>query len=66
VFIRAVLASVAATAIVPLQDVFGLGSDARMNLPGTTTGNWKWRLRPGALTKELSERLRQLTFLFDR
>jgi 4-alpha-glucanotransferase len=46
--IRAVLASVADVAIVPLQDVLGLGSTARMNLPGTVSGNWKWRYRPGA------------------
>jgi len=66
VFIRTVLASVAEVAIVPLQDVLGLGSDARMNLPGTVSGNWKWRFQSGALTKDLSERLRRLTFLYDR
>ena len=48
-FIRAVLASVADTAIVPVQDLLGLGSDARMNRPGTDTGNWRWRLVPGQL-----------------
>lgn len=42
-FIRAVLASVADTAIIPLQDVLGLGSEARMNTPNTMTGNWRWR-----------------------
>ena len=66
VFIRAVLASVAATAILPLQDVLGLGSEARMNLPGTISGNWKWRYQPQVLTRELSERLRRLTVLYDR
>jgi len=66
VFIRAVLASVAATAILPLQDVLGLGSEARMNLPGTISGNWKWRYQPQVLTRELSERLRKLTVLYDR
>jgi len=66
VMIRAVLASVADVAIVPLQDVLGLGSDARMNLPGTVTGNWKWRYRPGALSGELSARLRSLVTLYDR
>jgi 4-alpha-glucanotransferase len=64
--IRAVLASVADVAIVPLQDVLGLGSDARMNLPGTVTGNWKWRYRPGALSGELSARLRSLITVYDR
>jgi 4-alpha-glucanotransferase len=66
VMIRAVLASVADIAIVPLQDVLGLGSAARMNLPGTVSGNWKWRYRPGALRDELSARLRKLVTLYDR
>jgi len=66
VFIRAVLASVAEIAIVPLQDVLGLGSEARMNLPGTVTGNWKWRFKSDALTKDLGERLRRLALLYDR
>ena len=66
VFIRAILASVAEIAIIPLQDVLGLGSSARMNLPGTVSGNWKWRYKPNALTKDLIERLRELTHLYDR
>jgi 4-alpha-glucanotransferase len=66
VMIRAVLASVADIAIVPLQDVLGLGSAARMNLPGTVSGNWKWRYRRGALSGELSARLRSLVALYDR
>ena len=57
VFIRAVMASVAAIAIVPLQDVLGLGSEARMNLPGTLSGNWKWRYRENALTGEIKTKL---------
>ena len=64
--IRAVFASVADIAIVPLQDVLSLGTEARMNLPGRVSGNWKWRFRPGALTKDLSARLRSLTTLYDR
>ena len=66
VMIRAVLASVAEVAILPMQDVLGLGSAARMNLPGTVSGNWKWRYRPGALSSELSARLRSLVTLYDR
>jgi 4-alpha-glucanotransferase len=66
VMIRAVLASVADVAIVPLQDVLGLGSAARMNLPGTVSGNWKWRYHPRALSGELSARLRSLVALYDR
>jgi 4-alpha-glucanotransferase len=65
-FIRAVLASVANTAIVPLQDVLGLGTEARMNLPNSTAGNWAWRYKPGALTEEIATRLRQLTDLYGR
>jgi 4-alpha-glucanotransferase len=64
--IRAVEASVADMVIVPLQDVLGLGSSARMNLPGTVSGNWKWRFRPGALNSALSARLRSLTALYGR
>jgi len=66
VFIRTVLASVANIAMIPLQDVLGLGSNARMNLPGTVRGNWKWRYEPNALTKEISEQLRRLTLLYGR
>ena len=66
VFIRSILASVAAMAVVPLQDVLGLGNDARMNLPGTAGGNWKWRFQRKALTREISEKLRRLTVLYDR
>lgn len=66
VMIRAVMASVADVAIAPLQDVLGLGSEARMNLPGKVSGNWKWRYRPGALHAELSARLRSLVTLYDR
>ena len=65
-FIRAALASVANTAMVPLQDVLGLGSDARMNLPASTAGNWRWRFKPGTLTRTISKRLRQLTALYVR
>lgn len=64
--IRAIMASVANVAIVPLQDVLGLGTEARMNLPGTVSGNWKWRYRSGALTDALSERLRSLVTMYDR
>jgi 4-alpha-glucanotransferase len=52
--------SPAALAIVPAQDVLGLGSDARMNRPGVTDGNWRWRLERGALTPALARRLSRL------
>ena len=59
--IELALASRAALAIVPAQDVLGLGSEARMNRPGTPTGNWSWRLEDGALTAALASRLRAAT-----
>ena len=65
-FIRAVLASVANTAVVPLQDVLGLGTEARMNLPNSTEGNWSWRVKADALTSEVASRLRELTELYGR
>ena len=48
----------ASLALVPAQDVLGLGSEARMNRPGTARGNWRWRLERGALTPALAQRLR--------
>jgi len=66
VLIRAAMASVADSAITPMQDVLGLGSDARMNLPASTTGNWTWQLQPGAFTEQLADRLRQLANLYGR
>ena len=65
-FIRAALGSVADTAIVPLQDVLGLGSDARMNVPARELGNWTWRLRAGELTEAHGARLRELAETFGR
>jgi len=65
-FIRAVLASVANLAVIPLQDVMGLGTDARMNLPARSSGNWRWRYTPGMLIDAMLERLRELTILYGR
>ena len=64
--IRVALASVADTVIVPLQDVLGLGTAARMNLPGTNQQNWCWRIQPRQLQPHLSERLRTLTRTYGR
>jgi len=64
--IRAAWSSVANTAVVPLQDVLGLGSSARMNLPASERGNWQWRFKKGALTKRISERLLELSQLYGR
>jgi 4-alpha-glucanotransferase len=59
--IREALASQANTAIIPAQDLLELGSEARMNFPGIAKGNWGWRLKDGALTQKLAQRLRSLT-----
>ncbi len=64
--IRLALSSIANQAIIPLQDVLGLGSFARMNSPGKPDGNWAWRYRSEMLTGELRERLRELTRLYSR
>jgi 4-alpha-glucanotransferase len=64
--IRAVLASVADTAVVPLQDVLGLPGWARMNRPATLGGNWRWRVRDEALTAQLAARLARLSSLYGR
>jgi 4-alpha-glucanotransferase len=66
VLIRTLLASVADTVLFPLQDVLGLGTEARMNLPATLGGNWRWRCRAGALKAEHAQRLRELTELYER
>ncbi len=58
--IRAAYTSVAETAIVPLQDILGLGSEARMNRPGAGLDNWGWRFTAGALTAVQAGRLRRL------
>jgi 4-alpha-glucanotransferase len=59
--VQAALSSRASLAIVPMQDVLGLGSDARMNTPGSESGNWRWRLEPEALDGALARRLRFAT-----
>jgi len=59
--IRYAFSSRARVAMVQAQDVLGLGSEARMNRPGTATGSWKWRLADGALTPDLARRLRAVT-----
>jgi 4-alpha-glucanotransferase len=64
--IRLALASVADMAVIPLQDVLGLGSEARMNRPGTAQGNWEWRYAADMLTDEVAHRLRQLAEIYGR
>jgi 4-alpha-glucanotransferase len=64
--IRLALSSVANTAIIPLQDVLGLGSEARMNVPARQSGNWAWRYRADQLTPEIRSRLAELTSVYGR
>lgn len=64
--IRLVMSSVANQAIIPLQDIFSLGADARMNAPGTSENNWGWRFRAEALTEDYSHRLRELVHIYGR
>jgi len=65
-FIRALMQSVSNRVVIPLQDVLGLGSEARMNLPNSTTGNWLWRFRTGALNDSSSARLREMAQTYGR
>ena len=64
--IRLALSSIANQVIIPLQDVLGLGTEARMNYPGTATGNWLWRYQRFVLTTELSDRLANLNRIYGR
>jgi 4-alpha-glucanotransferase len=64
--IRSLYASVANLVLVPMQDLLGLGSEARMNRPGLATGNWRWRLDEQALTPALADRLNQMTLTYGR
>jgi 4-alpha-glucanotransferase len=64
--IQAILTSVANVAVMPMQDILGLGSEARMNLPGEAKGNWEWRLTGNQLERADVERLRDLTIVSGR
>jgi 4-alpha-glucanotransferase len=64
--IRAAINSVASLAIIPLQDVLGLDSDARMNVPSRDHGNWRWRYCAEMLRPELAQKLAVLTEVADR
>lgn len=64
--IRLANASVANTALYPLQDVLGLGSEARMNFPGRPAGNWFWRFEAGALSPDAAAQLRTWAELYGR
>jgi 4-alpha-glucanotransferase len=50
----------------PLQDILGLGSDSRMNNPGTRNNNWKWRFHESSLSPAVRENLRERTIIYGR
>jgi 4-alpha-glucanotransferase len=64
--IRMAMMSVARWVIFPMQDVLGLGGEARMNRPSIAHGNWEWRILPGQMTPGVSERLREMTVTYGR
>src|SRR5262249_48301832 len=64
--IRAISVSVANQAIVPMQDFLGLGTEARMNRPGTLAGNWEWRMSAGSPSTALAARIREMIQIYGR
>ncbi|MBD5475729.1 MAG: 4-alpha-glucanotransferase [Lachnospiraceae bacterium] len=65
-FIKAAIASVSDTAVIPMQDYLGLGSEARINTPSTLGDNWKWRMVKGQLSQELAEKIFNMCKLYGR
>ena len=64
--IRGGMGSVADTFVAQMQDYLGLGSEGRMNTPGTSYGNWQWRLLPGEATASLANKIRRYTKMYGR
>lgn len=65
-FVRYAMMSVANTAIIPMQDILGLGEEGRMNIPSVCNGNWRWRLMSEQITSLLKERLSEMTEIYGR
>ncbi|MCD7735975.1 MAG: 4-alpha-glucanotransferase, partial [Lachnospiraceae bacterium] len=65
-FIRLTLASVADTAVIPMQDYLCLGAEARMNQPSTLGTNWAWRMLPGEFTEALARKIRRVNEVYGR
>jgi 4-alpha-glucanotransferase len=65
-FIRLALMSVAGTAVIPMQDLLGLGEKARMNVPAGKGNYWRWRLTPGQIDRRLEQWLREMTGTYGR
>jgi len=53
-------------AMMPMQDILGLGENARMNIPSVPDGNWEWRLKPEQLSPELAQQLKEMTKIYHR
>ena len=64
--IRLALSSVADIVILPMQDVLGLGTDARMNIPSTVENNWRWRMKENQPSPELAVKLREMNYMYGR
>ena len=64
--IRRIWSSVAVFAIAPMQDFLDLGNSARMNLPATTKGNWRWRMESGSLSSDIVQFLKEINITFER
>ena len=65
-FIKSALSSIAVFAVIPMQDIIGLGNEARMNTPSTTGANWAWRMQTGQLKTKAAEELKFLAALYGR
>ena len=65
-FLRTCLGSIATYAIIPMQDVLGIGEEGRMNTPGVGTDNWAWRYTKHALSDGLAEGLKKITRIYGR
>jgi 4-alpha-glucanotransferase len=66
VFARLAFSSVAAIAILPIQDILGLDEKARMNVPSSAENNWAWRLTPGQLSSDAERQLLEWTRVYNR
>jgi 4-alpha-glucanotransferase len=64
--VRAVWSSVAVYAVAPMQDVLGLGGEARMNFPSKLGGNWDWRMGEDDMSESLAKRIKELNELYSR
>ena len=65
-FIRTCLGTIAKYAVFPVQDLLKLGSESRMNIPGSPSGNWAFRFRKGLLGDDIAKALKQMSELYGR